>query len=366
MNKFKSLTISLIAVMLAGSLVGCGSTTYESSSNTYSSSVDSFSASGVAGGYKEVNTAEYDGEYIDEDIDNSTEVNNQQTTDKSSEIILYEDKLVYRCDIEMETLSFEEAVETLHKLMDDYNCIIQSERFSDDSSSYLYNDYYNYNGTNYVSGRVDYITIRVPSKNYKAFIDEYSNIGNITSKNQSVDNITQTYYDTTSQVEGLEAEMVRLEEMMRQAVDIEDMITINQAITDLQSEINSLTTQIRTMDSDVAYSYVTLTLKEVLEYSEAESPVKKNTFVDRLKNQFIDTWNGLLKFCEWLLFTIIGLIPAIVIIGGLVLIIRKLFGKKIKEKIEKNKASASEFNSLINYKETTSKDKDNNDGNKNK
>jgi hypothetical protein len=50
--------------------------------------------------------------------------------------------------------------------------------------------------------------------------------------------------------------------MLSQATEIEDMITINQAITQLQNEINQLTTYIRTMDSDVAYSYITLTLMD--------------------------------------------------------------------------------------------------------
>ena len=152
--------------------------------------------------------------------------------------------------------------------------------------------------------------------------------------------------------------MERLEIMMSQATEIEDMITINQAITELQSEINSLTTYIRTMDSDVAYSYVTMSLREVLEYSEVEQPVKKNTFIDRLKNQCVDTWKGFLNFLENLLFAIISLIPAIVIIGFIVIIIKLTCKNKIKTWKENRKLrkasggnSISELNTLLKYDE---------------
>lgn len=333
-----------------------GSTTESAS---YDSNYSTTSNYGISSKYKSASDEMYG--YSEEEVvvtnDTYTESNAESIENESinnidnstnSNIVLVEDKLVYRCYVDIETLDFDKSYETLQNMMQKYNCVVSSETFGDKSISYFYDSNYP-SSSRYKNGRTDEIIIRVPSANYKAFVSEYGELGNVTSKTQTVDNITQEYYDTTSQVEGLKAEMERLEDMMSQATEIEDMITINQAITELQSEINSLTTYIRTMDSDVAYSYVTMSIREVLEYSEVEQVVKKNTFIDRLKNQCIDTWKGFLDFLENLLFAIIGLIPAIVILGVIYVVIRITCKDKIKAWKEKRKQQKEMINSLLKY-----------------
>lgn len=369
-----ALFITLTTVMSLTACSGGSSTSSTISSASGSASSDTMYSTnsnyGISSEYKSSSDEmyDYDYEYNEEAVttDDYTESNtenveneniNNTINNTSSNIVLVEDKLVYKCYVDIETLDFDKSYSALQDMMEKYNCVISSETFGDESISYFYDSYYS-SSSKYKTGRTDEIVIRVPSANYKSFISEYGELGNVTSKTQTVDNITQEYYDTTSQVEGLKAEMERLEIMMSQATEIEDMITINQAITELQSEINSLTTYIRTMDSDVAYSYVTMSLREVLEYSEVEQPVKKNTFIDRLKNQCVDTWKGFLNFLENLLFTIIGLIPAIVIIGIIVIIIKLTCRNKIKTWKENRKlrrtsgdSSINELNTLLKYDE---------------
>lgn len=366
-KRLAALLITLTTVM---SLTACSggsstssavnSTSGSTSSDIAYSTNDSYGFSseykGSSDDYEEtVETDNYN--EVDKENTESENTDNKNNNNSNSNIVLVEDKLVYKCYVDIETLDFDKSYAALQDMMEKYNCVISSETFGDESISYFYDSYYS-SSSKYKTGRTDEIVIRVPSANYKNFISEYGELGNVTSKTQTVDNITQEYYDTTSQVDGLKAEMERLEIMMSQATEIEDMITINQAITELQSEINSLTTYIRTMDSDVAYSYVTMSLREVLEYSEVEQPVKKNTFIDRLKNQCVDTWKGFLNFLENLLFTIIGLIPAIVIIGIIVIIIKLTCKNKIKtwkenRKLKKTSGSSSmsELNTLLKYDE---------------
>jgi hypothetical protein len=366
----KRLTALLITLTTVMSLTACSggsstssavnSTSGSTSSDIAYSTNDSYGFSseykGSSDDYEETVETDNYNEVDKEDIE-SENIDNTTNNSSNSNIVLVEDKLVYKCYVDIETLDFDKSYAALQDMMEKYNCVISSETFGDESISYFYDSYYS-SSSKYKTGRTDEIVIRVPSANYKRFISEYGELGNVTSKTQTVDNITQEYYDTTSQVDGLKAEMERLEIMMSQATEIEDMITINQAITELQSEINSLTTYIRTMDSDVAYSYVTMSLREVLEYSEVEQPVKKNTFIDRLKNQCVDTWKGFLNFLENLLFTIISLIPAIVIIGIIVIIIKLTCRNKIKTWKENRKlrrtsgdGSINELNTLLKYDE---------------
>lgn len=362
-----ALFITLTTVMSLTACSGGSSTSSAVNSTSGSTSSDiaystndsyGFSSEYKGNSYDYEETVETDNyNEVDKENTESENTDNKTNNNSNSNIVLVEDKLVYKCYVDIETLDFDKSYAALQDMMEKYNCVISSETFGDESISYFYDSYYS-SSSKYKTGRTDEIVIRVPSANYKSFISEYGELGNVTSKTQTVDNITQEYYDTTSQVEGLKAEMERLEIMMSQATEIEDMITINQAITELQSEINSLTTYIRTMDSDVAYSYVTMSLREVLEYSEVEQSVKKNTFIDRLKNQCVDTWKGFLNFLENLLFAIISLIPAIVIIGIIVITIKITCKNKIKTWKENRKlrkasggSSMSELNTLLKYDE---------------
>ena len=371
-KKLILIVASMITIMSTAGCSGSSASTMITSSSDYkdeSVASDTYENSGNTSGFQDYtdNDIANDAESSESDNDSNNEGSDSDSDDNSNidnaknntnnDVKLYESKLVYRCEMTIETLDYDKSYSELQKLMEKYSCIIESERFGDDSLSYLYDGYRTeYNG--YKNGRQDEIIIRVPSEKYKEFLNEYNSLGNITSKTQSVDNITQEYYDTTSQVKGLKEEMKRLEEMLNQATDIKDMVTINSQITDLQSEINSLTTQIRTMDNDVAYSYVTLTLKEVLEYTEEDTPVKTNKFIDRLKNQCVDTWKGFLKFLENLLFFVISIIPAVIIIGIIIIIIKITCKEKIKTWKENRKlrkvsdnGSISELSTLLKYDE---------------
>lgn len=345
MKKYLATVLITICTM---SLFGCGATDASSDTNrVYGNalSIDSTESSskndyvslgaGVQG---------YDDTYADsyEEINNYDNSNNESNTSNESNIkietsgdqkIIFDEKLVYSCSMDMETKSYDSSYLALRGLIEKHGGIIENERFSD-SNSYLSD--YRYSGVG-IQRKV-IMTIRIPSSNYYSFLSETAECDiHITSKNSSVENITQTYYDTQTSLEGLKTQLARLESMLEVTYDIDDLIRLNDRISQLEIEIAQQQTVIRRMDTDVAYSYVNIELSEVAEYTEIDEPIKTNTFFDRLKNQIDNTWNGFLSFCEWLLFTIIGLIPAIIILGIILIIIRLLFWKKIKASFDKRK-----------------------------
>lgn len=363
------LVLSLIALVITPSLTACGASETStslngskdySSSDTYNNLGESDALVGItasgnissnssesSNNSDEISNSDNSVEISEQAVDSASESNNQAQQDA-----LYEDKLIYKCSLEIETLSFGESYNQLQSLITKYNGRIQSEDFSDLGSSYHSNGYSNtYSEDKYTDGKEAVLIIRVPSEKYKEFMQESGeSLGNVVTKTQTIENITQEYYDTTAQVKGLEAQLQRLEEMMASTDDIEAMIKINSEITSVQSEINSLKTVIKTMDMDTTYSYVYMTLTEVVEYSEAYTAEKTNTFIDRLKNKCKDTWEGFLTGCENLLFQVIGLIPTLVLSAIIIVIIKVLFWNKIK-KVVMNNETLLETKKLLNYKE---------------
>lgn len=339
----KYLAVILISICTM-SLFGCGAADVGSDTNRVSgnalsmdsvasSSKNNYMSMGVGvQGYDDYK-ADYEESYTEEEVNTDDTTSNVKIETSGDQKIIFDEKLVYSCSMDMETKSYDSSYLALKGLIEKHGGIIENERFSD-SNSYL--DDYRRSGMG-IQRRV-IMTIRIPSNNYYSFLSETADCDvHVTSKNSSVENITQTYYDTQTSLEGLKIQLARLKSMLESTYDIKDLITLNDRISQLEIEIAQKQTTIRRMDTDVAYSYVNIELSEVAEYTEIDEPIKTNTFFDRLKNQIDNTWKGFLSFCEWLLFTVIGLIPTIIILGIIFIIIKLLFGKKIKASVDKRK-----------------------------
>lgn len=338
MKKFvKKMSTMLFSIVLAaGLLTGCGGSGSASTSDTASVS------NGAAPGYAPAENAEYGAGIAQdsfamneasaaEELDYETSDNNGEsnTTQSMDSMTLLEEKLVYHCNLELETLDYAGTMKSIKEAIAQYGGVIQSENETDSSYEWYYADYQKTQGT-----MRNYIEIRVPSKNYDSFVSALDGVGKITSKSSSIDNISQQYYDTTTQIEALKIQEKNLLEMLEQCTTIEEMITVQDRLTSVQYDINRLQTNKRYMDVDVAYSYVNISIEEVMEFRIDEVPVKKNTFADRLVNTLKSTGSGFLMFLEIVLFLFIRLFPYIAIIG---IILFFALRKTIKEHKEEKK-----------------------------
>lgn len=258
----------------------------------------------------------------------ATEEGDNQTQNLDS-MTLLEEKLVYHCDMDIETLDYAKTMASIKNAITKYNGVIQAENESDNGRNWYYEDYYKTSGTLH-----NYIKVRIPSEKYENFLSELDGVGKIISKSTSVDNISQQYYDTTTQIEALQIQEKNLLSMLEKCETIEDMITVQSRLSEVQYELSSLQTNKRYMDIDVAYSYVNINVSEVMEYRQDVEPVKKNTFIDRLKNTLDATADDFLTFMEGFLFLIIHLAPYMVIVA----IFCFVFRKKIKQKLADIKA----------------------------
>lgn len=350
MKKHSLLLMTLILSLI--SLSACGSSS--SSGTSYGSTIDSVSkveTSGITNSFDGFAYSDDDYDYDNyEDYDYYEEYESEDyrsdssSTVKEADITLLEEKLVYRCDLNIETTDYKESLKTIKDTIKKYNGVIQTEVESDNDSNWYYNDYVKRNGT-----LSDYLEVRVPSVSYNDLLDEVGSVGKVKSKSSSIDNISQAYYSSTTEVKALEIERDRLLSMMEQCEEMSDIMTIESRLYDVERQINNLTTEIKYMDMDVAYSYVNISLNEVVEYSTDKEPVKTNKFIDRLKNTIHDTFTGFGSFLESLLFFIINLIPYLILLFVIYIIYKFGIKKLIKKFKKSDNTSMSDLDKLIKY-----------------
>lgn len=327
-----------LLALTASLLTGCGGSSNGSQSmktDSAAPAADNTASESYGGGVAN-NAYAASEEIAMESGDGMTEVQAQGETQIPDGVTLLEEKLVYHCNLEIETLDYPATMTSIKETITQYGGIIQSESESDSSYDWYYENYRKTSGTMH-----NYLEVRIPSKDYNNFLAELDGVGKVISKSTSVDNISQQYYDTTAQIEALQIQEKNLLAMLEKCETIEDMITVEQRLSEVQYELNDLQTTRRYMDMDVAYSYVNIGISEVMEYRQDSEPVKSNTFADRLKNTFVSTGKGFLAFLEGLLFFVIRMAPYVIIVVVVGFIfpfdkIRDILEKRRMKKTAKN------------------------------
>lgn len=194
-----------------------------------------------------------------------------------------------------------------------------------------------YNGSAYNTGhryRHASLTIRIPAAQLDSFVNQVSEVSNITSSNETTENITLSYVATQSRITALETEQARLLELLAQAKTMEDLLKIETRLTDVRTELEKVTSQLRLYDNMVDYGTLYLNISEVWEYTDTEEP---ETVWGRIGKGFMQSLKDLGNFfTELFVFVVVGL-PYFVILGivitGVILLI-KFRKKKAKKPIE--------------------------------
>lgn len=261
-------------------------------------------------------------------------VDTESAADTENE--LNPEKLVYTASVELETKDFDAAVEQLNERLGEVGGIIQDENFYDDTPWEYYYGIYDGSTTRKVSGYKRLVTtVRIPTANLDAFLNDIGVIGHVTSSSSYVSNITQEYYSTKSYLESYQNQLEVLLGMYEQCETIDEMITVEQRISEVQAEINQLTTRISSYDRDVAYSTVTITMNEVTEYSDTPREQEEKSFGEKVVERVINSWHTMLDVLEHLLYFIIDIMWLLIIIGiilTLVIVINRKHKKKLMAK----------------------------------
>jgi len=84
--------------------------------------------------------------------------------------------------------------------------------------------------------------------------------GKLTSENETVQNVTTQYVDLQSRLKNLRTEQQRLLQLLSQAQNLSDTLTIQDKLTDVEGQIEQIEGQINQLDSQTAYSTVTVNL----------------------------------------------------------------------------------------------------------
>lgn len=180
-------------------------------------------------------------------------------------------KLIKTVDMSVETEEFDTLVSNVETKVSSLGGYIEM--------SNVYNGSYT---SNYRSRSAD-ITARVPADKLDQFITEVAEYSNVIRKEERVEDVTLQYVDMESHKKALMAEQESLLSMLENAQSIEDIIAINEQLTDVRYRIESMESQLRTYDNKINYSTLYLNIQEVEQYE----PYAPKSAGERIREGFV-------------------------------------------------------------------------------
>lgn len=321
---------AVAAVVAAVLLSGCGGADQSAAEMAVpAASTDAVyeSGNGAAGGASYDSGAFYDMEYGETESGLYDSKTAESPTEVSEEGSGGTDpgqsqgrKLIKTVELEMETKEFEHMMSELETQVQELGGYIENLE--------------TYNGSSYSSHRSSRwanLTIRIPESALNGFLQNMSEIGNVVRRSDSVDDVTLSYVDMESRRDTLKAEQARLLELLEQAETVEDMIMLEERLSNVRYYLESMESKLRTIDNQVDYSTVRLNLSEVKELT----PVEEKTDLQRITEGFSDSLksigNGIKESAIWFVIHIPYLVIWAAVIAALVLALRK-YGKRRREK----------------------------------
>ena len=345
MKHLKRISALLLAAMMLLSLCACSSSNHSKQTGTSSGSAvsSSYSSYDVADyAMEEAMVADGDMGYGFSAVPMAAAGSTNTTAARGTESEAPSenpDKIIYSADVTVETTAFDETIGKVSALVEQFSGWIEASSVS--GSNY----YQKARGT--ASTRDASFTLRIPSGRFQELMDSLSGLGNIPYSHIYTENVTAQYYDVQAHLKAYQTQETRLLEMMELAETVEDVITIEDRLTELRYQIESLQSRLNNWDRRVSYSTIALSVKEVREYTPEE---KVNpSFGEELAQALKDGLENAGEFLKNLLVFLVEALPVLLLLIPIVWlviwllrrIIRRIAAKAAAKREAKRAAKAA-------------------------
>lgn len=319
MKRTLSIIIALMTVLVM--FTGCGSVTksYNGAYDMAVTMVESESAGDYNYGWVVEDSIEEEVSMESPSYGTSNSADKNPDTDSYAES---ERKIIKYRTVELETTEFDEFISEFERSVSSFGGYVQNS--SQYGSAYAT---YSTRTANYV--------VRIPAERFDAFVTEVGNMGNVTYSTEYIDDVTAAYVDTEARIAALKAQQEAYLKLMEKAETIEDILKIQNYLTEVTYELESYTAKLNSYKSKISYSTLTLNVSEVVRITKT---TEKKTVWQRISSNLSDNLYDIGEdFKDFFVDAVsalpyIGVALVFILVIGLILL---LIVKKIKKASKK-------------------------------
>lgn len=161
------------------------------------------------------------------------------------------------------------------------------------------------------------VTLRVPQGNFYSAIEEIEALGTVRSRQVSGQDVTEEFIDLDARLGNLKKQEVRLQEILKTAVTVKDVLEVEHELERVRGEIERLTGKLNYLNQSVEMSTITVNAAEPAPFTGEEWGIGE-TFSQAARG-FVESVRGLIILTGYILPILIF----IALIAAAVLGIRK-------------------------------------------
>lgn len=259
-------------------------------------------------------TADFDGggEMLEESMDDrdmAVEMDEAQELGDSGSRLIGE-KVIRTVSQDYETVNFQEATDFIRQTVQRHDAFIE----------YSYESSYTPSGGASRQYRVVDYTLRVPTEQLNAFLNVLEGMDAYrVSEQMGTEDVTQMYRDTEARIDVLNNKEARLTELLEQAETIEEIIQIENSLSETIAEREQLQSQLDYYDDLIDYTVVRMTITERPRISgDREEGL---SFLRRVQEALTDSFFAFYYIVQDIIIFTIYAIPYILVLGLIGLVI---------------------------------------------
>ena len=302
MKMKKTLALLLSGLMLVSLLVGCGAASKDMvamDSESFAPMENGALADGI---YESLKREELDSDYED-------------SADKAPSVT--QRKLIRKIYLNTETEDMDALLSAIDIKVNALGGYMESREV------YTGSRYSSYDSRRHAD-----LVIRVPKDKLDEFVSHVGKESNITSSNETSDDVTLTYVAVQSRMTALQKEEARLLELIDKAANLSELLELEKRLTEVRTDLENVTSQLLLYDNLVDFGTIEVSISEV----QKLTPVQEPGFFNRIGTGFMESLKNLWAFLKELAIFLVVASPYLVAIGVVafvtVLIIRRSIRKR--------------------------------------
>jgi hypothetical protein len=160
---------------------------------------------------------------------------------------------------------------------------------------------------NFTTGR---LVLRVPSRNFSVLYDRVRAAGTVLSARTNTTDVTDRLVDLRARLDNLRAQRTRLRNLYANASDTEAVLKVQKRLSTVQSKIERLKAQLKSLRGRVAYSTITVELAE-----PAPTPTTEAWYDIGVLDAFLSSIGGVITTVRAMVVALAYLAPYLLVFG---------------------------------------------------
>ncbi len=229
-------------------------------------------------------------------------------------------KLIRTADLTFETLEFDKAVQVLDAL------VIGHKGYYENSDVW--------GGAYEGATRSGSYVVRIPKEAYDAFMGAVGDIGQVTRRSESSQDVGKDYADMELRLKTMNKKHERLLALLDKATDMESIVALQGYLADVEYEIDYYSGTLRNYDSLVGYATIHIELQEKgrLSSETGEKAGFGSQLGTALGNGFSGFKQAVKSLILFLAYNLMGILFLAVLVAVGLVLWRKKLGALVREK----------------------------------